>query len=187
MTHSTLSVTIRPYSDASFVLYGEDSKELKDEIMEHGGRWNPNLKNPLYPKERLKAYIFSNKRKPELLAFLKEKQVSVINIDVDGKLARRERVIDPNRPKSGRYEGKRLMIRMYGDHFVIVYGDLTEEIEDDILDLEFIKSNTLRNPNSNKVMSGLKAKKSAKQRLIDFCLMQDIDYTVLTNDQEDIF
>ena len=102
-------------------------------------------------------------------------------------MARRERVIDPNRPKSGRYEGKRLMIRMYGDHFVIVYGDLTEEIEDDILDLEFIKSNTLRNPNSNKVMSGLKAKKSAKQRLIDFCLMQDIDYTVLTNDQEDIF
>ena len=82
MTHSTLSVTIRPDSDASFVLYGEDSKELKDEIMEHGGRWNPNLKNPLYPKERLKAYIFSNKRKPELLAFLNEKNSISQNINI---------------------------------------------------------------------------------------------------------
>jgi len=33
------------YTEKSFVLVGEDTKEIKDKLKLNGGKWNPNLKN----------------------------------------------------------------------------------------------------------------------------------------------
>ncbi len=189
MAYSKLSVTIRPYSEASFILYGEDTKEIKDEIMSHGGRWNPNLKHPLFEGQKIKAYIFANKRKEELLEFLNKKAVEVTNIGGDGKsiAQKKERVIDPNRPKIDRYEGKRAQIRLYNGRYIIIYGDLNADMEEDLKELGFEKSNTLKHPVTGKAISGMKANKIKKASLIDFCIMQSVDYTELTEEQEDIF
>jgi hypothetical protein len=189
MAYSKLSVTIRPYSDASFILYGEDTKEIKDEIGEHGGRWNPHLKHPLYPGQKIKAYIVANKRKQEMLDFLNSKQVLITEIGGDGKAAtpKKERVVDPNRKKTDRYTGKRAMIRPYNDHYIIIYGELNEDMEEDLKELGFEKSNTLKHPFSQKGITGMRGKKIKRASLLDFCIMQDIDYTELTDEQEDIF
>ena len=49
------------YSNRSFVLFGEDTKTRKDLIKSLGGRWNPNLTNPI-TGERFGGWIFSNGR-----------------------------------------------------------------------------------------------------------------------------
>lgn len=182
---SNVSVTIRSYSDASFIVYGEDTKEIKDNLMTLGGRWNPNLKHPLYEGQKIKAYIFSNGRREKLVEWLNANNVSVAQ--VGGGIATKKREVDPNRPKSDRYTGKRAMIRTYQDRYIIMYGELTQDMEDDLKELGFEKSNTLKNPNSGAVVSGMKAKKLKRTSLIDFCIMQDIDYTELEDHEEDIF
>lgn len=186
MTHSKISVTVRPYSDASFIVYGEDTKEIKDNLMSLGGRWNPNLKHPLYEGQKIKAYIFSNGRKEKLMEWLSSNDVTTTQVG-GSSVATKKREIDPNRPKNDRYTGKRAMIRSYQDRYVIIYGELTEDMEEDLKELGFEKSNTLKNPQSGATISGMKGKKLKRTSLIDFCIMQDVDYTELEDHEEDIF
>lgn len=48
------------YSDRSFVLFGEDTRNHKDLIKSLGGKWNGSLTNPI-TNERFGGWIFSNK------------------------------------------------------------------------------------------------------------------------------
>jgi len=49
------------YSSRSFVLFGDDTKIYKDSIKGLGGKWNPNLTNPI-TGERFGGWIFSNEK-----------------------------------------------------------------------------------------------------------------------------
>jgi hypothetical protein len=175
---SKLSVTIRPYSELSFILYGEDSREIKDGIMSCGGRWNPNLKHPLYEGQKLKGYIFANKRKEELIKFLNSKNVSIANVGGGSvkEAIKKEVKIDPNRPKTDRYTGKKVKFQLYKDHYIIVYGDITDEMGQDLKELGFEKNTKLQDSGSNSTFEGYKANKIKRSGLIDFCIMQDVDY-----------
>jgi hypothetical protein len=48
------------YSDRSFVLFGDDTRNHKDLIKSLGGKWNGGLINPI-TDERFGGWIFSNK------------------------------------------------------------------------------------------------------------------------------
>lgn len=48
------------YSDRSFVLFGDDTRNHKDLIKSLGGKWNGGLTNPI-TNERFGGWIFSNK------------------------------------------------------------------------------------------------------------------------------
>ena len=49
------------YSDRSFVLFGDDTRNHIDLIKSLGGKWNRNLTNPI-TGERFGGWIFSNGR-----------------------------------------------------------------------------------------------------------------------------
>lgn len=49
------------YSERSFVLFGEDTINHRDLIKSLGGRWNPNLRNPI-TGEKFAGWVFSNGR-----------------------------------------------------------------------------------------------------------------------------
>ena len=49
------------YSDRSFILFGDDTRNHIDLIKSLGGRWNRNLTNPI-TGERFGGWIFSNGR-----------------------------------------------------------------------------------------------------------------------------
>ena len=49
------------YSDKSFVIFGDDTRNHKDLIKSLGGSWNSGLTNPI-TGERFGGWIFSNKK-----------------------------------------------------------------------------------------------------------------------------
>lgn len=58
--------TIIYYTEKSFVLTGEKTKDIKEEIKGLGGKWNGSLKCG-------KGWIFSMKHEAKVKEFLKEK------------------------------------------------------------------------------------------------------------------
>lgn len=58
---------VENYTEKSFVVYGEETKNMKEEFMKIGGRWNPNLKSHPY-----KGWVFSNNNLDEVKKFLSE-------------------------------------------------------------------------------------------------------------------
>jgi hypothetical protein len=56
------------YTEKSFVVIG-DTKNVKDQLKELGGRYNPNLTHP-ETKEKLAAWVFSKKQKEKIQTFL---------------------------------------------------------------------------------------------------------------------
>jgi len=52
-------IKIETYSEKSFVIRGEETKEYKDKLKEFGGKWNSNLKDG-------SGWIFSNKHKDKV-------------------------------------------------------------------------------------------------------------------------
>lgn len=58
------------YSDKSFALFGEDTKEVKSELSALGGRFNRFLTDPS-TKKKTPGWIFSNKHKAEVTAVVK--------------------------------------------------------------------------------------------------------------------
>lgn len=57
------------YTEKSFVLFGEKSKEVKEELKQLGGRFNPNLTHP-ETKEKLSAWVFSKKALEKVQNFI---------------------------------------------------------------------------------------------------------------------
>jgi len=57
------------YTDKSFIILGEKTKELKDKLKDLGGRYNPHLTHP-ESKEKIAAWIFSKKNKEKLEEFV---------------------------------------------------------------------------------------------------------------------
>jgi hypothetical protein len=57
------------YTEKSFVVFGEDTKNHKDKLKELGGRYNPNLTHPV-TKEKMSAWIFSNKQKEKVKSYM---------------------------------------------------------------------------------------------------------------------
>jgi len=56
---------LKEYSDKSFCIFGENTKEYKEELKSIGGKWNSNLKyGP--------GWIFSNKNKVKVQEWLKK-------------------------------------------------------------------------------------------------------------------
>jgi len=62
----TPNFEILAYSNKSFVVRG-DTKPMKKELKEAGGRWNPNLKGGA-------GWIFGNKRKEQVEVLRKMKR-----------------------------------------------------------------------------------------------------------------
>ena len=63
-----MTVNIRKYSERSFIVYGEDTKDIIEKLKELKGSYNPNLKNPLNG-EKLKGWIFSKSHKERVVDF----------------------------------------------------------------------------------------------------------------------
>jgi len=59
----TVSIQMVEYSEKSFALIGEGTKQVKEKLPALGGTWNPHLKCG-------KGWIFSNKRKDDVVKFL---------------------------------------------------------------------------------------------------------------------
>ena len=57
------------YTEKSFVLFGEKSKEAKEQLKQLGGRFNPNLTHP-ETKDKLSAWVFSKKALEKVKEFL---------------------------------------------------------------------------------------------------------------------
>ena len=81
-----MSLFISPYSDKSFVVRGEGTKEHKQELKENGGRWNTSLKVPDIKSttgETEPGWIFSNKRLFAVTDFVNDNKplVSVVKVN----------------------------------------------------------------------------------------------------------
>ena len=63
-----LKMELLDYTEKSFVVVGESTKNLKDSLKELGGRYNPNLTHP-ETKEKLAGWIFSKKQRERVQAF----------------------------------------------------------------------------------------------------------------------
>ena len=69
-TTNATAVQVMPYSERSFVCFGEATKTHKDLLMELGGGYNRNLKHPK-TGEKFSGWIFSIKKRPTVIdAFL---------------------------------------------------------------------------------------------------------------------
>lgn len=66
---------LEDYSEKSFVIRGENTKEYKDELIKFGGKWNPNLKDG-------GGWIFSSKNKEPIQEWLESVKNSKPNITV---------------------------------------------------------------------------------------------------------
>ena len=73
MQDNTLSpeaIQVMPYSERSFVCFGDATKEHKEMLMELGGGYNRSLKHPK-TGEKLKGWIFPLKKRAKVIdAFL---------------------------------------------------------------------------------------------------------------------
>lgn len=63
------------YTEKSFVVVG-DTKNVKDQLKELGGRYNPNLTHP-ETKEKLAAWVFSKKQKDKIQTFLNNPAITI--------------------------------------------------------------------------------------------------------------
>ena len=67
---------IDTYSDKSFVIRGEETKEYKDKLKDLGGKWNSNLKDG-------GGWIFSNNNKNKVQEWLKSLKIEIDSTDDD--------------------------------------------------------------------------------------------------------
>lgn len=82
-------LTLIPYSDRSFVVYGEDTKLYKSRFQDLIGRYNPNLTNP-ESGEKLKGWIFGNKQREKVNQLLEDIRAGTVEPDeVEEKPARK--------------------------------------------------------------------------------------------------
>jgi hypothetical protein len=104
-----MSLFISPYSDKSFVVRGEGTKEHKQELKDNGGRWNTSLKVPDIKSttgETEPGWIFSNKRLVAVTDLVNDNKplVSVVKVNkpVEVKTSRkRQASLSPDaRPKT---------------------------------------------------------------------------------------
>jgi len=63
-------LNLQIYSEKSFVIRGEDTKNQKDKLKELGGKWNSNLKNG-------GGWIFSNNNKDKVEEWLKSLNIEI--------------------------------------------------------------------------------------------------------------
>ena len=57
-----INIEIKPYSDKSFLIIGEDTKKHKEKLKELGGKWNSTLK----------GWIYSNKNEQKVREWMSE-------------------------------------------------------------------------------------------------------------------
>jgi len=62
------TISIQEYTSKSFIVLGNDTKLIKENLKNMGGKWNSNLKDENGGK--FGAWIFSNKRLQEVEEFL---------------------------------------------------------------------------------------------------------------------
>lgn len=60
-------ISVEKYTDKSFVVFGGNTKLIKDQLTSNGGKWNPNL-----TKHPGKGWIFSNSKFDILNSFIQE-------------------------------------------------------------------------------------------------------------------
>jgi len=72
-----MSLKLLKYSEKSFVLVGDYTKNIKDDLVILGGIWNQNLKIDNQP---IKGWIFSNTNINSVRQLLKTKNISFIDI-----------------------------------------------------------------------------------------------------------
>lgn len=95
---------ILDYTEKSFVVFGEKTKENIKELKELGGRYNPNLTHP-ETKEKLVAWIFSKKQKEKVQELLSG-QYTVSKLDPIERLGLKDNGPDP--PKKSRVKKNEL-------------------------------------------------------------------------------
>ena len=71
-----MSLKLLKYSEQSFVLVGDDTKRIKDDLVNLGGKWNPNLNLDGKP---IKGWIFSSKKVDSVRQLLGDKNISFID------------------------------------------------------------------------------------------------------------
>lgn len=58
-----INIELKPYSDKSFLVTGEDTKKYKEKLKELGGKWNATLKGWIYSnknEEKVKEWLSEN-------------------------------------------------------------------------------------------------------------------------------
>lgn len=85
------------YTEKSFIVLGEKTKELKDKLKGLGGRYNPYLTHP-ESKEKIAAWIFSKKNKEKLDEFVKSGGEMEVEPKVTTKKASKEKGEDKDDP-----------------------------------------------------------------------------------------
>ena len=131
---------IDTYSDKSFVIRGEETKEYKDKLKDLGGKWNSNLKDG-------GGWIFSNNNKNKVQDWIDE-VTFVQEKDIDNK----------------KYD---LKLQIYSEKSFVVRGDDTKNQKDKLKDLGGKWNSNLKdgggwifsNNNKNKVQDWLKSLK----------------------------
>ena len=131
---------IDTYSDKSFVIRGEETKEYKDKLKDLGGKWNSNLKDG-------GGWIFSNNNKNKVQDWIDE-VTFVQEKDIDNK----------------KYD---LKLQIYSEKSFVVRGDDTKNQKDKLKDLGGKWNSNLKdgggwifsNNNKNKVQEWLKSLK----------------------------
>jgi hypothetical protein len=85
-----MNIQLEKYSEKSIAIFGEDTKLIKDELLELGGKYNPNLKGdgetkragwifPLIKEENVKKLIESSKLKSHSVPV--DKKIPIKNTD----------------------------------------------------------------------------------------------------------
>ena len=74
-------LTLIPYSERSFVVFGEDTRAYKSKLQELGGRYNPNLTDP-ESGQKLKGWIFSKKQQDKVEQLIEDIKNGAVEPDV---------------------------------------------------------------------------------------------------------
>jgi hypothetical protein len=74
------SIHILDYTSKSFILIGAKTKDIKDKLKELGGKYNPHLTHP-ETKDKISGWIFSNKHKEKVQAFIEGKPLDSPSMD----------------------------------------------------------------------------------------------------------
>ena len=76
-----MSVNIRNYSERSIIVYGEDTKDIKELLMELKGVYNRFLKDPLDESKKIKGWIFAASKRATVIDAFLMKDVDYIEVD----------------------------------------------------------------------------------------------------------
>ena len=76
-----MSVNIRSYSERSIIVYGEETKDIKELLMELKGVYNRFLTDPIDKSKKIKGWIFSASKRATVIDAFLMKDIDYVEVD----------------------------------------------------------------------------------------------------------